>query len=59
MSLAEKKIMQKLQEAGVQFELFEHEPVFTCEQAAEVRGVTPAQGIKCLLLKADGRFFLL
>jgi len=52
MSLAEKKIMQKLNESGVPFELFEHEPVFTCEQAAEERGGTPADGIKCLLLKA-------
>ena len=58
MTLAEKKIMQVLKDSGVSFELFEHEPVFTCEQAAQARGVTPADGIKCMLMKANGKLFL-
>jgi len=58
MTLAEKKIMQILNDSNVSFELFEHEPVFTCEQAAKVRGTTPAEGIKCMLIKGNDKFFL-
>lgn len=56
MSIAEKKILSKLKNSDVEYEVFEHEPVYTCEQAAEVRGITPQEGIKCLLLNSgEGR----
>ncbi|MFX0065690.1 MAG: YbaK/EbsC family protein [Candidatus Hermodarchaeota archaeon] len=53
-----KKIIQKLENAQVDYKLYEHEPVYTCEQAAEVRGISPAEGIKCLLMKVDEHFIL-
>ena len=58
MAIAEKEILEKLKENGVEFELFEHKPVFTCEQAAKVRGVGAEDGIKCLLLNAGGKIIL-
>ncbi len=59
MSLAEKKILSKLESSGLEYEIFEHQPVYTCEQAARVRGTSPKEGIKCLLLKKSEREFLL
>ena len=58
MTLAEKKIIRLLDESGCVYELFTHEPVYTCEQAAKVRGVTLDKGIKCLILRAEGKFIL-
>ena len=58
MTIAEKKILGMLRNCGLEYELFEHEPVYTCEQAARVRGITPDQGIKCLLLKSENGFVL-
>jgi prolyl-tRNA editing enzyme YbaK/EbsC (Cys-tRNA(Pro) deacylase) len=60
MSLMEKRIKQILIERGVGFEEFEHEAVYTCEQAAKVRGLESAEeGIKSMIFKTDaGRFIL-
>ena len=60
MSLVEKKIKQILNEKGIGFEEFEHEAVYTCEQAANVRGLKSAEeGIKSMVFKTDaGRFIL-
>lgn len=44
-----------LREAGVPFHLLEHEPVFTSEEAARVRGTPPEAGAKALVVKADER----
>lgn len=44
--------------AGVPFRLYAHEPVFTSEQAAAVRGTSPEEGAKALLVKADDDFLL-
>ncbi|MFX0093692.1 MAG: aminoacyl-tRNA deacylase [Candidatus Hodarchaeota archaeon] len=52
------RIIQKLEEAQVKYTLYEHEPVYTCEQAAQVRGISSAEGIKCLLMKAGDHFVL-
>ncbi len=52
------KILQKLKKAGVWFEHHEHEPVFTSEEAAKVRGESLHQGAKALVLKADEKFIL-
>ena len=58
MTIAEKKIMNLLKESGFTYELYEHEPVYTCEQAAKVRGIRIEEGIKCLLLKCSTGFVL-
>ena len=47
MSLVEKRIRQILAEKNIPFEEFEHGAVYTCEEAAGVRGLESAgQGIK-------------
>lgn len=60
MSLVEKRIKQILAEKKIPFEEFEHEAVYTCEQAAAVRGLGSAkQGIKCLIFGTEmGKFIL-
>ena len=60
MSLVEKRIRQILVEQKIAFEEFEHEAVFTCEQAAKVRGLESAEeGIKSMIFKTNaGRFIL-
>ena len=52
-------IVSLLQNSGVSFQLLEHEPVFTSEQAARVRGVSLKQGVKAMVLQSNsGNFFL-
>jgi len=48
-----------LQQQGVQFTVLRHEPVFTSEQAAAVRGTPLSSGAKALVMKADDRFVVL
>src|SRR5437764_10865019 len=48
-----------LKERGVSFNVLRHEPVFTSEQAAAVRGTSLASGAKALIVKAGERFVLL
>jgi Ala-tRNA(Pro) deacylase len=48
-----------LRQNGVPFTVLRHEPVFTSEQAAAVRGTSLASGAKALVIKADERFVLL
>jgi Ala-tRNA(Pro) deacylase len=45
-----------LREAGVEFEIFEHAPVRTSEEAARVRGTPLDAGAKALVVRADERF---
>jgi Ala-tRNA(Pro) deacylase len=45
-----------LREAGVEFEIFEHAPVRTSEEAARVRGTPLESGAKALVVRADERF---
>ena len=47
-----------LDEKDVVYEIIDHEPVFTSEQAASVRGLNPSEGAKSLLLKTDKGFVL-
>lgn len=51
-------IFQLLQDSNIQFESFEHEPVFTSEQAAAVRGLSADEGAKSLLINAEGKHVL-
>ena len=48
-----------LKEKGVPFTVLRHEPVFTSEQAAAVRGTSLASGAKALVVKAGERFVML
>ena len=45
-----------LREAGVAFEILEHAPVRTSEEAARVRGTPLEAGAKALVVRADDRF---
>jgi len=45
-----------LREAGVAFEIMEHAPVRTSEEAARVRGTPLEAGAKALVVRADERF---
>jgi len=47
------KIKKLLDENGITYRLFEHEPVFTSEQAAKVRNTKMCQGAKAIIFKAD------
>ena len=60
MSLVEKKIKEILTEKNIPFEEFEHEAVYTCEQAEAVRGLgTAKEGIKSLIFGTEtGKFIL-
>lgn len=51
-------ILKFLQDNNIDYELIEHEPVFTSKQAGQIRGVSESQGAKSLLLKADKDFLL-
>ena len=55
------RLHRLLDDAGATFEVLEHEPVYTSEQAAQVRGTTLASGAKALICKAAGdmRMFVL
>jgi Ala-tRNA(Pro) deacylase len=48
-----------LDEDGVEYELLEHEPVYTSKQAAEVRGVSVRTGVKALVLKTKESEYIL
>jgi prolyl-tRNA editing enzyme YbaK/EbsC (Cys-tRNA(Pro) deacylase) len=48
-----------LKEKGVPFTVLRHEPVYTSEQAAAVRGTPLASGAKALVVKAGDDFRLL
>ncbi len=60
MSLVEKRIKQILIEKDIPFVEFEHEAVYTSEQAAAVRGLGSAkEGIKSMIFGTDmGKFIL-
>jgi Ala-tRNA(Pro) deacylase len=47
-----------LKSARVPFQVLRHEPVYTSEEAARVRGVELASGAKALVCKADDEFLM-
>jgi len=53
------RISTWLQQQGVPFTVLRHEPVYTSEQAAAVRGTPLSSGAKALVVKAGERFILL
>ena len=52
------RLSQRLGEASVAFDVLRHEPVFTSEEAAKVRGTPLASGAKALICKADDQFVM-
>lgn len=52
-------IIDRLESKNIPFEKYEHEPVFTSEEAAKVRNTNVHQGAKALVLQADKEFILL
>jgi Ala-tRNA(Pro) deacylase len=53
------RVRALLDSCAVTYELMEHAPVFTSEEAARVRGTDIREGAKALLFLADGRPVLL
>jgi Ala-tRNA(Pro) deacylase len=53
------RVQELLRRHGVAFQVSRHEPVFTSQQAAAVRGVALASGAKALVCKGDDRFVLI
>jgi Ala-tRNA(Pro) deacylase len=52
------RLQERLRSDGVAFTVLRHEPVYTSEQAAAVRGVPLASGAKALVLKAGEGFVM-
>jgi Ala-tRNA(Pro) deacylase len=52
------RLEERLRAGGVAFTVLRHEPVYTSEQAAAVRGVPLASGAKALVLKAGEAFVM-
>jgi Ala-tRNA(Pro) deacylase len=53
------KLSRMLAEQGLPFDVLRHEPVFTSEAAAAIRGTPLASGAKALVCKADERFLMI
>ena len=49
------KIRQLLNKAGVEFEEIKHEPVYTSQEAAQIRDENISDGAKSLVLMGDGK----
>ena len=58
MSEVFRRIEELLSSHGVAFDVLRHEPVFTSEQAAEVRGTPLSSGAKALICKGDDEWVL-
>src|SRR3989338_7497626 len=52
------KIKKILDERGLEYSVKTHEPVYTSEQAAKVRGQSLKQGAKAIILRTDDNFVL-
>ena len=52
------KLRALLDARGVQYDVTQHAPVFTSEEAARVRGTPLASGAKALICKAGERFVM-
>ena len=52
------KIGKLLDEKGIKYEKFEHEPVLTSEQAAATRGNPLGMGAKAMVMRSEGKFVM-
>ena len=59
MSQVTKNIIRILKERKIDYKYYEHEPVYTSEQASKVRNVELKTGVKALLVKTKDNKFLL
>ena len=50
------RVESLLKQHGVSFEVLRHQPVFTSQEAADVRGVALSSGAKALICKVDAQF---
>lgn len=53
------KIKELLDKNNIKYELKHHEPLFTSEQAARVRGDSLKQGAKSIVMKSKDKYFLI
>jgi len=53
------RVSQLLNSRSIAFEVLRHDPVFTSEEAALVRGTPLGSGAKALVCKADDRFVMI
>lgn len=53
------KIKKILDENKIKYSLKHHEPVYTSEQAAKVRGDSLEQGAKAIIMKSKDKYFLI
>ncbi len=51
------KIKKVLNDSKVKYEVIEHEPVHTSEDAARVRGVDIKIGAKSMIIRSEGKFY--
>lgn len=51
------KIKKVLDENKVEYKVSEHEPVYTSEQAARIRGVDIKTGAKSIVVRSKGEFY--
>jgi len=58
-SLQLKLIKELLNRDGITYQVSEHEPVYSSEQAAKVRGVELKTGVKALVLETDEGGFVM
>ena len=54
-----RKIIQFLDDLGLKFDVIEHAPVFTSQEAAQVRGSPLSYGVKAIVLKYASNEFVL
>ncbi len=47
-----------LKDQNIDYEELSHQPVYTSEEAAGIRGLSMSEGTKSLLVKVDGTFYL-
>ncbi|SPE60923.1 conserved hypothetical protein [Verrucomicrobia bacterium] len=52
------RVESLLKQQAVSFQVLRHEPVFTSQEAAAVRGVALSTGAKALICKVDARFVM-
>jgi Ala-tRNA(Pro) deacylase len=52
------RIIELLDAAGASYQVLRHTPVFTSEEAAQVRGTSLSSGAKALVCKADDQFVM-
>ncbi len=52
------RVESLLKQHGVSFEVLRHQPVFTSQEAAAVRGVALSSGAKALICKVDAQFVI-